>query len=184
MKLTNEHKDLVKNMSVVILKEGSNLKNPKKFTIDDIGERIFAKCTDLSGKLLVTDDQYELILASVINAIRDVNRLSNNAQGEGYNIWLKDLKWFLDHKNENGFGARCLRRCKKVQDLMNWNDEQMNEVARCFDKIVLKSGNHVYRGVDSNDTYRDNTSNLGKITDGLGDSKKDVKRGELGEITK
>tara|TARA_Y100000310_G_C20445604_1_gene698251 strand:+ start:208 stop:762 length:555 start_codon:yes stop_codon:yes gene_type:complete len=184
MKLSKELQEQVTNLSIVILKEGSGLKNPKKFTIDDIGERVFAKCTDLSGKFLVTDEQYELILSSVIDTIREANRLSNNAQGEGYNVWMKDLKWFLSPKNEKGFGSRCYKKDKELQVLMGWTDEQLSEVARCFDKITNKDGNHIYRGVDSNDTYRDSTSNLGKITDGLGDSKKDVKRGELGESSK
>ena len=62
---------------------------------------------------------------------------------------------------------------------MGWNDEQMNEVSRCFDKVLLTNNNHCYRGIDSNEVYRDNTSNLGKITTGLGDKKQDVKRGAL-----
>ena len=172
-------KSVVTNLSVVILKEGSHLKNPKKFSRDEITERVFAKCTNLEGEFLVTDEQYELILKKVTNAIEDVSRLSDNTQGEGYNIWMKDLKWFLNPSNENGFGARCYRQCKELQALMGWTDEQLSEVAKCFDKVALKNGNHIYRGVDSNDTYRDNTSNMGKITEGLGDKKKDVKRGSL-----
>ena len=180
MKLSNEIKTMVTNLSVVILKEGSNLKNPKKFSRDEIGERVFAQCTHpITKAFLVTDEQYELILSSVIDAIDKANRLSSGNQGEGYNCWMKDLKWLLSPKNEKGFGARCYKKDKELQNLMGWNDEQMSEVARCFDKITNKDGNHVYRGIDANSTYRDNTSNLGKVTDGLGDAKKDVKRGDI-----
>ena len=185
MKLTTELKSIVTNLSVVILKEGSNLKNPRKFSRDEIGDRVFSECTHpLTKEFLVTDEQYQLITSSVIDAIDKVGRISNNQQLDGYNVWMKNFKWFLSPKNENGFGGRCYRKCKELQNLMEWTDEQYSEVARCFDKLTSKDGNHYYRGVDSNNTYRDNTSNMGKMTEGLGDSKKEVKRGDLGESSK
>ena len=180
MKYTKEQIEQVsKNLSQELLNSGMHLKNPKKYTHQDIISVVHKQCTDICGNLAVTEEQYNVILDTVTKTLRDAKRILNNSQGEGYNIWMKDLKLFLDHKNENGFGARCYRKCKKLQQLMGWNDEQMNEVSRCFDKVLLTNGNHCYRGIDSNEVYRDNTSNLGKITNGLGDKKQDVKRGAL-----
>ena len=179
-KYTNDQINNVSSeLSKVLLNDGSHLKNPRKFTHIEISERVKSQCTDLLGNLIVTDEQFNTILASVTKALSDAKRIAMASQGEGYNVWMRDLKLFLDHKNENGFGARCYRKCKELQKLMNWNDEQMTEVAKCFDKGLLTNNNHCYRGIDSNEVYRDNTSNLGKITNGLGDKKQDVKRGSL-----
>ena len=93
MKLTTELKSIVTNLSVVILKDGSNLKNPRKFSRDEIGDRVFSECTHpLTKEFLVTDEQYLFITSSVIDAIDKVGRISNNQQLDGYNVWMKNFK--------------------------------------------------------------------------------------------
>ena len=182
-------KEQIVTASITLAKQmdedGRHLKNPPKYSSKQVSERCYDKFSDgFTGELNISDEIFQTVLHCVTKYLSDKNRISNNSQGEGYNIWMKDLKWFLSPKNERGFGSRCVTRCKELQNLMGWTDEQMNEVARCFDKIILKNGNHEYRGVDSNNVYRDNTSNLGKITVGLGDKKKDVTRGNLGKVDK
>ena len=177
---TNKIKSLITSSVDTLVGENNHLKNPPKYTMNMVLTRITDKLTNpLTDELIVSEEVFQSILDGVIDGLVEMKRFANSSQGDGYNVWMKDLKWFLDPKNENGFGGRIYRRCKETQKLFGWTDEQYSEVSKCFDKITLDNGNHIYRGVDSNLVYRDNTCNLGKVTKGLGDNKKDVKRGDL-----
>ena len=152
---------LATNLTIKLIDDGKHLKNPPKYTPNQIGERVFDRCSDINGDLTCTDENYQMVIIGVTRGLEIANRLGGNTQGEGYNIWMRSLKWLLSPKNEQGFGARCYRQCKELQNLLGWNDEQMKEVSGCFDKLTLENGNTIYRGVDANDVYRDNTSNQG-----------------------
>lgn len=97
-----------------------------------------------------------------IRVVLTENGFVSATKCDDYTPVMTQIKWFLNHTNENGLYAKLFNRSKELQSLLNLDDEQFELRCSQVDKTTLANGNHAYFMVDINGEHRDGTYNGGK----------------------